>query len=148
MIRNDSDTAVLGKQLTTLRYNSTFKPTRTEYDWISRENLVIDRYISDPMCGGTISWGYLNVLNDLLSDISNLEEWSQCRKKLPILFITGLSDPLSNNGEKVKTMITQLNEYGIRNINHLRLNMVRHKVEYDRQSNKILNEIKQWIAKR
>jgi len=35
------------------RYNSFFRPNRTEYDWLSSDDEIIDAYMSDPLCQNT-----------------------------------------------------------------------------------------------
>lgn len=32
-------------------YNNPFKPNRTKFDWISRDEVEVDKYISDDLCG-------------------------------------------------------------------------------------------------
>lgn len=36
-------------------YNKSFKPCRTDFDWLSRDAKIVDKYIDDPYCGGVFT---------------------------------------------------------------------------------------------
>ena len=39
------------------QYNKAFKPTRTDFDWLSRDPAEVDKYVNDPDCGFVFSAG-------------------------------------------------------------------------------------------
>jgi alpha-beta hydrolase superfamily lysophospholipase len=41
----------LDQPLDLTMFNLAFQPARTEFDWLSRDEAIVDAYISDPMCG-------------------------------------------------------------------------------------------------
>jgi alpha-beta hydrolase superfamily lysophospholipase len=49
-------------------FNGAFKPNRTDYDWLSRDNAEVDKYISDPWCGAVFTAGFFC---DLLGGIKD-----------------------------------------------------------------------------
>ena len=46
--------------------NAKFKPTKTSVDWVSRSESVRHQYLTDPLCGNVVSWGYFYALNQAL----------------------------------------------------------------------------------
>ena len=38
-------------------FNAPFEPARTDYDWLSRDEAIVDAYIADPGCGFGIDTG-------------------------------------------------------------------------------------------
>lgn len=89
----------LGEQLSFRDFNRRFKPTRTEFDWLSRDVAEVDRYIADPYCGFRCScetWSELLKACGQLADPARLQ---MIRKDLPVLLVTG-SEDAANGGEK------------------------------------------------
>ncbi len=41
----------LDKPLDLAMFNAPFEPARTDYDWLSRDEAIVDAYIADPGCG-------------------------------------------------------------------------------------------------
>ena len=72
---------------------------------MSRDNLEVDRYVADPLCGGPYSCGlWLDVIGGLL-DISSDNALSRIPADLPILITGGAADPVG--GDKGMTKLLQ-----------------------------------------
>ena len=41
----------LDKPIDLAVFNAAFQPARTEFDWLSRDDAIVDAYIADPRCG-------------------------------------------------------------------------------------------------
>jgi len=41
----------LDKPIDLAAFNAAFSPARTEFDWLSRDEAIVDAYIADPRCG-------------------------------------------------------------------------------------------------
>lgn len=83
-------------------YNRRCKPRRTEYDWLSRDEAVVDAYIADPLCGFTASAG---LLTDMLGGIRYVQDSENLRKMdkaLPVFFFAGDADPVGDYGKGVR----------------------------------------------
>lgn len=75
------------------RFNRRFLPTRTEYDWLSRDPDEVDRYVADPLCGGPFSCAlWLDLVGGMLA-IGSDHAVSRIPADLPILIAGGELDP-------------------------------------------------------
>ena len=81
--------------LTFKSFNRQFRPNRTEYDWLSRDNAHVDAYINDPYCGFLCTNQFWC---DFLGGMASIRV-AQWPKTLPIHIVSGTHDPL---GEMTK----------------------------------------------
>lgn len=75
-------------------HNKRFKPARTEYDWLSRDEAEVDKYIADPLCGGPFTAGLWRDLTSLLLRLGSDEGINRVPSDLPILITGGSDDPV------------------------------------------------------
>ena len=52
-------------------YNNKIENPRTPYDWLTRDESVVDAYIAHPLCGFTASCG---LLRDMMKGIYYIEQ--------------------------------------------------------------------------
>ena len=74
--------------------NKRFAPSRTAFDWLSRDEAEVDRYIADPLCGFPLA---NRLWHDLLGGMLDLASPRRLRRippDIPILVTGGESDPL------------------------------------------------------
>jgi len=94
--RNRSE---LLQQLSFGSYNRAFEPTRTEFDWLSRDAAEVDKYVADPLCGfpmTTQTW------NDLMRGLIQIEApalQARVPKHLPVYIFAGDTDPVGRAGK-------------------------------------------------
>lgn len=75
--------------------------TRTTYDWLTRNNTVIGKYIDDPYCGFTCTAAFYRDLTVLTAKAAGKRTIAKTKKELPILFLAGSKDPVSNYASQV-----------------------------------------------
>ena len=76
------------------KYNKTFAPNRTGFDWLSRDEAEVDRYIEDRLCGSRSSYGLWLELFNTLIEISERGATARVAKDLPMLITGGAEDPV------------------------------------------------------
>lgn len=74
-------------------FNKRFSPNRTEFDWLSRDPLEVDKYVADPMCGAPSS---NQLWKDLLGGMLEISTAKAVAKipDLPVLILGGTLDPV------------------------------------------------------
>jgi len=60
-------------------FNKPFEPSRTAFDWLSRNEKEVDKYVNDPYCGTVFTSGFFV---DLLTGILKINQMN-CIKKTP-----------------------------------------------------------------
>ncbi|MBR1392819.1 MAG: alpha/beta hydrolase [Ruminococcus sp.] len=93
------------------QYNKRIEDARTEYDWLSRDDDIVDAYIADEKCGFVFTLNGFENLGKLLWFVSQEKWFSTMRKDLPILLIAGDADPVGDYGEGVKKVFNKLISY-------------------------------------
>ncbi len=78
--------------------NKAFEPGRSEYDWLSRDEAEVDKYVADPRNGGPFTVGlWIDFLGGMLR-IGSDSAVMRIPSDLPILITGGGDDPVG--GEK------------------------------------------------
>lgn len=84
--------SALAERLSFTEFNKQFKPNRTAFDWLSRDEAEVDQYIKDELCGFRCSCAlWMDLLRNCgaLGDAGRLAKIPQ---QLPVLIINGSRD--------------------------------------------------------
>jgi alpha-beta hydrolase superfamily lysophospholipase len=114
------------RKLTFDAWNAEFKPNRTGFDWLSRDEAEVDKYVADPLCGFPISVGmWLDVMAGVTfaADDGNL---SRFRKDMPVHLQAGADDPCSERGKGVEEINQRLGKAGMSDVSYNLLENTRH----------------------
>ncbi|MGN1419659.1 MAG: lysophospholipase, partial [Acutalibacteraceae bacterium] len=96
-------------------YNKRFEG-RTAFDWLSRDNEQVDKYIADELCGFLFTaYGYRDMF-DLLGSVSGKDWFENYPKQLPVLIISGAEDPVGNYSKGVRQVYDGLKNAGKDNV--------------------------------
>ncbi len=67
-------------------FNKQFQPARTDFDWLSRDNAEVDRYIADPFCGAFFPAAFFYDLFSFWRQIHRPAELRKIPGNLPLYF--------------------------------------------------------------
>jgi alpha-beta hydrolase superfamily lysophospholipase len=137
--------SVVAEALTFRDFNRRFKPTRTEFDWLSRDATEVDRYVDDSLCGFRCS---CRLWLDLLGASGKLGEparLARIPRALPILIIGGSEDP-ATRGETGQRALKQ--QYDAAHLTDVTLRIyagARHELFNETCRDEVTNDVRQWL---
>ncbi|MGH2608819.1 MAG: alpha/beta fold hydrolase, partial [Tepidiformaceae bacterium] len=99
--------------------NKPFEPARTPYDWLSRDEAEVDKYIADPMCGFETQTARRPGVTVNLFNLADSERLRKIRGDLPVLLVAGDADPINNNLEGLHLLERRWRDAGVRQIDTL-----------------------------
>jgi len=128
-------------------FNGAFKPNRTDYDWLSRDNAEVDKYINDPWCGAVFTAGFFCDMLGGLAFINNKENIEKVSKDLPILIFSGSKDPVGANTKGVTQTYNALKDIGIRDMTLKFYTDGRHEMLNEINRAEVYDDVIAWLNK-
>ena len=126
-------------------YNKKFSPNRTPNDWICSDEAVVDAYTDDPLCGFDATVG---LTRDMLTGISmnqKKENLAKMDKTLPVLFVSGMQDPVGAMGEGVLRTIDAFKRAGLSNVTIRLYPEGRHEMLNETNRAEVYADILGWL---
>ncbi len=123
-------------------FNKTFRPARTDVDWLSRDTAEVDAYVADPLCG----FPFTNQLAiDLLDGLAGLlapERLGRIRKDMPIYVFSGEGDPV---GANIKGLIDTLKKAGFTRLTTRIYPDARHETLNETNRGEVMRDLIEWL---
>lgn len=132
-------------QMTFGGFNKAFRPNRTDFDWLSRDNAEVDKYIKDPYCGTVFTSGFFVDLLTGLKEIEKKEHIALVPKTLPILIFSGAMDPCGKNGKGVTRLYNTYLKHGIKDVTLKLYPEARHEVLNETNRDEVMKDVLAWV---
>ena len=132
-------------KLTFAAWNKEFAPNRTDFDWLSRDEAEVDKYIADTHCGFDIMIAlWLDVLKGVYfgADDNNLKALP---KDLPFNLIGGEKDPCGLHGKAAQNLASRLTMAGFSNVLTQVLPDTRHECLNEINRDETMVGFVQWL---
>ena len=118
-------------------YNKRFAPNRTAVDWLCGNEVEVDRYVADPLCGFVFTINGFRTLFELIDRIQKKENLEKVPKNLPVFMVSGADDPVGDYGKGVQRAYDSLKEAGLE---HMQLKL------YEKGRHELLNEVNRDVV--
>ncbi len=124
-------------------YNKKFEPARTDKDWLTKDEAVVDAYRAHPWCTFQFT---VNAYYQMFCGIQYAQTHvEQIPKALPLFVVAGADDPVGNFGKSVTEVSETYKKAGIKDVSLKLYENDRHEIlnETDRQT--VYEDILGWL---
>ena len=126
-------------------FNKAFAPNRTDFDWLSRDNAEVDKYVNDPYCGFVCTTGFFSDLLLGLKTIEKKENVALVPKTLPIFIFSGALDPCGKNGKGVTKLFNTYKKQGISDVTLKLYPEARHELLNETNRDEVMKDFLTWV---
>lgn len=129
-------------------YNKKIEEPKTSFDWLSRNEENVRRYIEDPLCGFIFTVNGFQTLFKLIYNLYDTEKLKKMPANLPIFFLAGAEDPVGNYGKSVEAVYKSFREIGMENVQMKLYPKDRHELLNEVDKEDVYADIYRWILQR
>lgn len=126
-------------------HNKRYNPSRTKFDWLTRDEKKIDEYINDPLCGMLLPASFYRELTKNVKALSNKKSIARINKNLPFFFISGELDPVGGYTKNIKEIIRDYKNAGINDVTSKVYNDCRHELLNELNRDEVYSDIVSWM---
>lgn len=120
-------------------FNEPFTPVRTPYDWLSRDDAEVDKYIADPWCGIEVAFPMEELLH-LAGEPS-----ASIPKTLPILVFNGTKDAVGGVNSGGRALADAYRAVGVEDVRYLEYDEGRHELFNETNRDEVTTDVIDWL---
>lgn len=132
------------QSLTFDAFNKRFEPSRTSFDWLSRDPAEVDKYVADPLCGFAASTQLWIDMLDAWAAIAR--SCNNVPRNLPIYVISGTHDPVSAGTKALTPMLGQFRAAGLK-VESKFYPEARHELLNETNRDEVTADLIAWLKK-
>jgi len=123
-------------------FNKPFKPARTAFDWLSRDEKEVDAYVADPFCGFMFTTQLAIDVLDALPRVTSQENLAAIRKDFPIYVFSGERDPV---GANIQGLFADLKAVGLKKLATRIYSGARHETLNEMNRDEVTHDLISWL---
>lgn len=126
-------------------YNKIYENPKTEYDWLSRDEANVQKYIDDPLCGFIPSCSLFRDMMTGVKFITNKKNLTAMNKDMPVYFMSGDMDPVGECGKGVQKAYNNFLEAGMKDVSIKLYPGGRHEMLNEINKDEVYADILAWL---
>ncbi len=148
LVRGPKYKSKLLSNLSVGQFNKKITNPKTDYDWVCKNEKVIEEYINDPFCGIGFTCSAYNDLYHLVIKMHQPKNYKNINKNLKFLMIRGLEDPCVGENKGAEDSRRILKESGFTNIKFIDYPNMRHEILGEENNEQVYNDILEFYLEK
>ena len=132
-------------KLTFQKYNAGFKPNRTPYDWLNRDEKEVDKYVDDEYCGGMFTVAFWKAFFHELQTINR--NYELIPKNLPIFIASGSKCAVGNYGKDISKLYEKYQKIQIKDLQFKLYDQARHEILLELCKEEVRSDFVNWFVR-
>lgn len=129
-------------------FNRAFEPTRTDMDWLSRDEERVDASVADPLCGfDKTTQFWLDVFSGLrvIGQVERVR--AGARSATPVYLLAGTDDPVGGT-DGITSLIAHYDAAGLNDVTTRLYEGGRHEMFNETNRDEVIAELLAWLDTR
>ncbi|MEG1458201.1 MAG: alpha/beta hydrolase [Acetivibrio sp.] len=129
------------------QYNRKYAKVRTEKDWLTKDEAIVDAYLKDEYCTFLFTTSGFYDLSMLLGYVSSKIWYDSVPKDLPLYLISGDMDPVGNWGKGIEEVQENLKKENLKDFSCKLYPNYRHELLNEQNKEVVYEDILNWLTK-
>lgn len=134
-------------QILLKKFNQPFQPTRTKFDWLSRDEAIVDKATQDKQMGFDCTSSFYYSLTLGVKAIFKKENIQAIPKDIPVYIFSGDKDPAGLLGKGVTQLYNNWKSAGVKDISFKLYPGGRHEMMNEINQEEVMGDLLLWLEK-
>ncbi|MET4488956.1 alpha/beta fold hydrolase [Bradyrhizobium sp. LA7.1] len=127
--------------------NAAFEPSRTPFDWLCRDQAIVDAFVADPLCFEDLHRDSLDSFLGTAPRLCDPVALRNIRGDLPIYLLSGSEDPVGQQLRGIHTLMGRYRDAGLRDIAFDFYPGGRHEMLNEINRHEVQDRLLGWISR-
>src|SRR5258705_7910649 len=135
----------LSSDLDLSAFNAPFQPARTDFDWLSRDESIVDAYLADPLCGFGIDAASARDMFAGARRLADPSEMARLPHYLPLYIAVGSKDPVNAELALLWALVDRYRDAGLTDVTVRVYDDGRHEILNETNRAEVLDDLLVWL---
>jgi alpha-beta hydrolase superfamily lysophospholipase len=137
----------LDQPLDLAMFNAAFQPARTDYDWLTRDEAIVDAYVADPLCGFGIDPRSTRQMFEGARPLAHPDRVAAIRPDLPVYIAAGELDPVNGGLTLLTPLMDRLKQAGLTDVTVVTYPGARHEILNETNRDEVIGALIGWLGR-